>query len=160
MKYCTKCGQELTDDAAVCTTCGASQQAPEKKKKKEKKPANVSYSFWLANLVNCVFYFLAICAFAFMMIALVFPYIYVYTGGYGYGYSYAYAHFYPTFVWSLVAFIISCVTLSFSFVSILTNSICAILRKVQSNYVFGSFIQFFLSSALFTITLLMMINSW
>lgn len=28
MKFCTKCGQQLPDDSAFCTQCGASTQAP------------------------------------------------------------------------------------------------------------------------------------
>lgn len=32
MKFCTKCGRQLADDAAFCDGCGQSLKAPEPKK--------------------------------------------------------------------------------------------------------------------------------
>ena len=169
MKYCTQCGQELVDDAKICSSCGSEQKEPDKK---GKKSLPISNSFLPLNIANFLFWILIITAGVFMMIAIIFPYVLLYNN-YDYSYNYyngdyqyflnginSYAAFYPSFTWSLVAFIISATSLLFSFVPIITSVVGVAMRKIKSNYVFGALTQFVLSAGLFTVTLLMMINGW
>lgn len=45
MKFCTKCGKEIMDEAVVCPNCGCTQNAPK---------ANDSSSFGFALLGFCI----------------------------------------------------------------------------------------------------------
>lgn len=171
MKYCTQCGQELVDDAKICSSCGSEQKEPDKK---GKKSLPISNSFLPLNIANFLFWILIITACVFMMIAIIFPYINVYTNyNYNYDYNYNYtssyyyisnvyvdAYFFPAYTWSLVAFIISATALLFSFIPVIISIVGVIMKKIKSNYVFGALTQFVLSAGLFTVTLLMMINGW
>ena len=167
MKYCTQCGQELVDEAKICSSCGYEQKEPDKKGKKN---LPISNSFLPLNVANFLFWILIITAFVFMMLAIVFPYIRVYADyNYNYDYNYdyylysyssSYAYFYPAYVWSLVAFIISATSLAFSFIPVILSVVGIFMKKIKSNFVFGALIQCFLSAGLFTVTLLMMINAW
>ena len=160
MKYCSKCGRELFEEAVVCPNCGCALQAADAKGKKEKVAFN---SFLPLNIVNFLFSILAISAMLFMMISIIFPYIYTYVDYYSYSdsiYFYADSYFFPLFGWAITAFIISCVAMVMGFISVITSIVGVIMKKIGSNYVFSSFTRLFLSAALFTITLLMMINGW
>ena len=175
MKYCTQCGQELVDEAKICSSCGYEQKEPDKK---GKKSLPISNSFLPLNIANFLFWILIITAFVFMMLAIIFPHISVYSNydyNYNYNYNYdynynyydyyytsgySYADFYPTFAWSLVAFIISATSLAFSFIPVIISIVGVAMKKIKSNFVFGTLIQCFLSAGLFTVTLLMMINAW
>ena len=153
MKYCTQCGQELVDDAKICSSCGSEQKEPDKK---GKKSLPISNSFLPLNIANFLFWILIITAFVFMMLAIIFPYISV---EYNYYYG-SYFDFHPAYVWSLVAFIIFATSLAFSFIPVILSVVGVVIKKIKSNYVFGALTQFVLSAGLFTVTLLMMINGW
>lgn len=56
MKYCTKCGHELQDDAILCPNCGCLVQAEkpiEKVEDKKKGNLNINFSLFLGIYVLC-----------------------------------------------------------------------------------------------------------
>ena len=153
MKYCSKCGRELFDEAVVCPGCGCAIPAADAKGKKEKVAFN---SFLPLNIVNFLFSILAISALLSMMISIISPHISTYISYYS-GTFYAASYFSPDEAWVLTAFIISCVAMVMGFISVLTSIVGVIMKKIRSNYVFSSFTNLFFSAALFTITLITMI---
>lgn len=153
MKYCTQCGQELVDEAKICSKCGSEQKEPDKK---GKRSLPISNSFLPLNIANFLFWILIIVAATFMMIAIFNPYVYV--SHYAYDTYDYYVYIDPDFAWSLTAFIISAVSLAFSSVPIITGIVGLVMKKIKSNFVFGAVTQFFLSGGLFTVTLLMLIH--
>lgn len=50
MKYCSKCGKELVDEAVICTGCGCAVEAP-----KKAKDINASPKSRLVVLLLCIF---------------------------------------------------------------------------------------------------------
>ena len=157
MKYCSKCGRELFEEAVVCPGCGCALQVADAKGKKEKVVFN---SFLPLNIVNFLFSILAISAMLFMMLSLIFSHVSTFVSYSSYSYSTFYADslFYPDVGWAITAFIISCVAMVMGFISVITSIVGVIMKKIGSNYVFSSVTRLFLSAALFTITLIMMLS--
>lgn len=47
MKFCTKCGKEINDEAVICPNCGCATGNNEKPEVKAKKPVYKKWWFWL-----------------------------------------------------------------------------------------------------------------
>ena len=53
MKYCTKCGQEILDEAVVCVHCGASQGDESPKPAEKAGSLNIVQLVW--SIINILF---------------------------------------------------------------------------------------------------------
>lgn len=78
MKYCSKCGNELVDEAVICTKCGCSvsiehQGVQEEKNLVGKPNRNIQL---LIKIFNFAFDLFAILSVASLAIAIAMPYIY------------------------------------------------------------------------------------
>ena len=51
MKYCSKCGSELIDEAIICTSCGCSAEGTNEIKKNEQKKTSVSIILGILGMV-------------------------------------------------------------------------------------------------------------
>ena len=150
MKYCSKCGHELADDAVVCIGCGHSTQDVTQKKGKEVDPSKKAIT--TLNVLNFAFSLVAI--FSMLFIILAFTYSYVYAGPFS-----SYYHNYHTNIdWSFFAFVFADLSVVISLVTGIVTVIFAAMKKVNNGYVFSAITRFLLSVALVVGTLLMLMQ--
>ncbi len=148
MKYCSKCGHELVDEAVVCIECGCPTQGATQKKKAD--PCRKAVT--ALNVLNFVFSMIAI--FCMLFIIMSFTYSYVYAGPFS-----SYYHNYHTNLdWSFFAFVFADLSVLISFVTGIVTVIFAAMKKVNNGYVFSAITRFLLSAALFVGTLLMLMQ--
>ncbi len=155
MKFCTKCGTELLDEAVICTKCGCmvdGARAPAVKAPKsradglldvtEKKPST------LLSVFNFVFAILVSIALLFAIVAIaggrVSSSLYKSTQG-GYG---VHSYFYPDNDIMIAALV-------FSLLSLGTGIFCFVMTLVEKHRgerLFSGIFRFFASVMLFILT--------
>lgn len=120
MKYCSKCGKELVDEAIICTGCGCSVQYENHSINKEVKKYSYYDPMKAVYIMSFISNILLALTLTFVLNALISGYIYIHEDAY-----YTYVNFYFEESW------IYCSLIS-AFPTIIFNIITLVLYKTRS----------------------------
>lgn len=153
IKYCTKCGHELVDEAVVCINCGCAVAAYSAVREKSDKEKEISKNKGRAivEIFNFVFSLTIILCLLFVILSFTFAYfnvgLSVTWNNDGY---YAWEDYYPRPLLMLLAMITTCVAFALS----ATGFIITLANKLGLESVCSAITRLFLSVVLFIATLI------
>ena len=158
MKFCSKCGHEMVDEAVICTNCGCAVEnftTPERKKQKVVDPNKGAK---MAEIFTFIFSLVIVVCLFFVILSFAFSYVYVNVelGGERYGdiYFNEYSDYRIDYVAMLLAMITTCVSLAVA----VTGFFVTLISKLNRKYIFSSVTQMWVSLVLFVATLIAFIS--
>ena len=149
MKFCSKCGHQLVDEAVICTNCGCAVAFPTVRGKSDKeKEISKNKGRAIVEIFNFVFSLTIILCLFFVILS--FAYADVDFRIYGNWDHYGYGYYMPQPVLMLLAMITTCISFALS----ATGFIITLVNKLESKSVFSASTRLCLSVVLFIATLL------
>ena len=158
MKFCSKCGHQLVDEAVICTNCGCAVAFPTVRGKSDKeKEISKNKGRAIVEIFNFVFALTIILCLLFVILSFIFAYVDVdiYETWNNDGY-YAWGDYYPQPLLMLLAMMTTCVTFALS----ATGFIITLANKLGRESVFSAITRLFLSVVLFIATLISFSIFW
>lgn len=173
MKFCSKCGQELVDEAVVCTGCGcpvtSTYQAPSSQAKAVSTKTPTEKNWTPLHVFHFVFAITAALSIFFLMLSLAYPYISTYVSSATvniesevyYIYSYPHTHsiteiYYPDGGYAILGLLTSFVAWIFACVSF----IFSLVKRATVDKILPSIARLFIALLLIILSIAIGVTSW
>jgi hypothetical protein len=164
MKFCSKCGHELVDEAVVCINCGCSVSPAYQQATKAKNASTVTLgtpTTEKTSVLPCVFNFVfsitAVVSVFFLILSVAWAWIStdIYTSYYSSNIS-VYAYLYPDAWFAILGLISAIVSCGFGIVSF----ILALVKKEKLDKLFSSITRLFIGVALIVLSICIGMQGW
>ena len=154
MKFCSKCGHEMLDEAVICTNCGCAVENLVTKEKKAKSASDSNKGAKMAEIFTFIFSLVIVVCLFFVILSFAFSSVYVNVtlDGEWHGDIYfdEYAIYFIDYLCMFLAMITTCVSMAVA----VTGFIVTLVNKLGRKYIFSSVTQMWVSLVLFVATLI------
>jgi hypothetical protein len=148
MKYCTKCGKELYDEAIMCTGCGCMVAPLPKQEETKTAPANTNKGASLVSVFNFISVIIIALGVFHLFLALIGARVYTNLSFYNDYNYYLHSSFDPDYDIIASSFALGIIAAGFSLTSLIITSV----KRLKLNYILTAIAELVIAALLIIAT--------